>query len=112
MELVLYACPDSDSDRIIFSNLSGSLAPDNCKVALINIATEKTSSCLVPAAVWTQLTGELIVTLDYVAKAFDESPSAFSCANTAFKGYSVSEAAEVCDRLSIKSKSDEVIQGR
>jgi hypothetical protein len=111
MELELYAYPDSDSDRIIISNLAGLLTPDNSKVALINIATE-TSSSLLPAAVWTQLTGDLTITLDYVAKAFDESPSAFSCANPAFKEYSISEAAEVCDRLSIKSKSDKVIQGR
>jgi hypothetical protein len=71
MELELFACPDSDSDRIILSGMTGSLTPDNSKEALINIDTE-TPSSLLPTALWTQLTGELTVTLDYVAKAFDE----------------------------------------
>ena len=70
-ELEVYACLDADSTRIIIKNLTGSLTPDNPKMALVNLATESPDS-LRPTGIWTQSAGQLEVKVDYLAKAYDE----------------------------------------
>jgi len=55
-EFELAACPDADTTRIIVTNLTGTLTPDNPTMALESIVGNLDSTGL-----WDQTTGKLTV---------------------------------------------------